>query len=152
MLAGNIEEHQVLEDEISKLIRMAEELSVNSGISEGIKFNYAISAFHSNYLIHIQHEEGEVLDLLWENFTDEELLILNAQIVKSFTPAQVINSYKYIIPALNPEEQFRLLAGLKANAPQPFFLQIMEMLRSLLQSKYINRLEEQLCTNENAIK
>ena len=69
-----------------------------------------------------------MLPLIWDNFSDDELMGQHGRIMASFTPEQILIGFKYIVPALNPIERGIIMGGFKANAPAPFFDSVMAML------------------------
>jgi hypothetical protein len=65
----------------------------------------------------MNEEETEMNKVIWEHFTDEEVLGWQGQILSKLTPAQFFKWFKYIIPALTQLEQRIMLGGFKQNAP-----------------------------------
>jgi len=124
----NLAEHERLEAQIASLKEMLNAIEPGShpGVLAG--FYGAFSNFHAEYLTHMAMEEGKMLPLIWDNFSDEELMGQHGRIMASFTPKQILLWFKYIIPALNPMERGIIMGGFKANAPAPFFDSVMAML------------------------
>ena len=145
----NAEEHEELEKEVEALLHQINSITTSSPPAEGANFYTAVSNFHSKYLAHMAHEESEILDLIWENFSDQELIQMHEEIMKTFSPEQVIMWFKCIVPALNPMEQLALMGGFKSAAPAFFFDSVMEILSSLMPKKNVDRLLKMLTGTEN---
>lgn len=126
----NHEDHEILEAIVAKLVKQVENLSIKSTPTDFLDFFMEISDFHSKYLAHMLMEEREVLKAIWANFTDEELIAQHRRIVSSFTPEKILRWYRFIVPALNPQERKMVLNGMKANAPEAFFKELMEVVKA----------------------
>jgi len=70
---------------------------------------------------HMAEEEKVTLPLLWEHFTDEELMAMEGRIVAGLKPEQAIFSIGLMIPAMNPAERIRFLSFARSSAPRPAF-------------------------------
>lgn len=97
---------------------------------DGHKFYTELSAYYSDYLQHMAEEETEIQQLLWDNFTDEELIQHRIRIMARMQPGQLLTWMKYILPALNQRERIGLLTGFKASAPEAFYNQALETART----------------------
>ncbi|WP_304517157.1 hemerythrin domain-containing protein [Cecembia rubra] len=142
----NHEEHEYLEGMVAELEQKVNALEVGNSPEDFFDYFLDFSEFHSKYLSHMIFEERMVLQLIWENYSDEELIQQHHSIVSSFTPEKILRWFKYIIPALDPSERMMALAGLKANAPKSFFYQLVNVIGSemdpLVFSKLLKSLEE----------
>lgn len=127
---GNVFGHEFLEAIITKLDKKAEQLSVESTPTEFLDFFLDISDFHSKYLAHMLMEEREVLKAIWANFTDEELIVQHHRILSSFTPEKILRWFRFIVPALNPQERKIVHGGMKAIAPKVFFNELLEVIKA----------------------
>ena len=129
----NITEHEQLESEIDSMKKELDAISCDSPPNVLSDFYSSISNFQSKYLAHMAMEESKMNQLIWKNFTDEELMGLHGKIMSTFTPEQIMMWFKYIVPALNPFERTIIMGGFKANAPTPFFDSVLDMLSGLMQ-------------------
>ena len=127
--ARNVEEHKALEEEISEFVRQLESITVTSEPASGAKYYESVSRFFANYLNHMAMEESDMNPLIWENFSDEEIMSWQGRIMSTLTPAHISSFFKYMVPALNPFERNIMLGGFKANAPAAFFDSVIGMLK-----------------------
>ena len=74
-------------------------------------------------------EESKMNSLIWKHFTDEELMGIHGKIMSTLAPEHIVLLFKYIVPALNPMERNIILSGFKANAPEEFFRQVLDVAR-----------------------
>lgn len=116
----NVIEHELLDAEFSALQSLFNTMAVESAPAVLAHFYAAFSVFQAKYLAHMEMEESKMNPLFWDNFSDEELLGVQGQVMAWLTPDQKMMWFKYMIPAMNPVERVVLLSGVKANAPQPF--------------------------------
>ena len=65
----------------------------------------------------MSEEERDINKVLWDHFSDEEILSMQGQILAKLTPDQFFKWFKYIIPSLSQFEQSLMLGGFKGNAP-----------------------------------
>jgi hypothetical protein len=95
--------------------------------------NFAL--FQSQYLEHT-HEEETVTELLLQHyFTDAELIEHRQTIMKKLEPNTLLLWLKYIIPAQRIDESVGMLTGLKTNAAEAFFNQVMETLKAEMEEE-----------------
>ena len=106
--------------------------------------NFAL--FQSQYLEHTHEEETVTELLLQQYFTDEELMQHRQTIMKKLEPNTLLLWLKYIIPAQRIDESVGMLAGLKANAPEAFFKQVLETIKAEMERERYNGLELKLKT------
>ncbi|MFD2203233.1 hemerythrin domain-containing protein [Shivajiella indica] len=142
----NQEEHEYLEGLVNTLEQQVNELQAGSPPVKFFDYFLDLSEFHSKYLAHMIYEERKILGLIWNFYSDEELMEQHHSIVSSFSPEKILRWFRYIIPALDPSERLMALGGLKANAPKEFFNQLMENIQSEMSERdffaLIDSLEE----------
>jgi hypothetical protein len=147
--ANDMAEHEEIEAEQLKLKKMLEEIYRMSQASEnpdalGFKFYFELSKFQSLYFMHMYGEETETQNLLWANFTDEELIAMRTKIISRIKPDFFLKWCGYLIPALTPAERNLILTGIKANAPAEFFMDIMGVAEKSLSSEDYKKLVNNL--------
>jgi hypothetical protein len=74
--------------------------------------------FQSAYLDHIDEEDVELEKVLQQNFTDEELIQHQIEIMKQMEFSTLLLWFKYIVPARRTEENAQVIRNFKANAPE----------------------------------
>ena len=125
----NVEEHEALEKTVEQISDFVGRLTVEASPVEGVEFSSMLNGFHAKYLDHMAMEESKMNPLIWKHFTDEELMGMHGAIMAKLAPDQIVLWFKYIVPALNPMERNIILSGLKANAPEEFFDQVLSVIR-----------------------
>ena len=129
----NIAEHAQLEKEIEVMKQTLNTITTDSTPDKASDFYTAVTNFQSKYLAHMAMEESKMNALIWEHFTDADLMGQHGQIMSTLTPEQIMMWFKYIVPALNPFERTIIMGGFKENAPKPFFDSVLDMLSGLMQ-------------------
>jgi len=107
----------------------------------GAEYYLAFTEFHSKYLDHISKEERITQPLLWEHFTDEELMGHRGRIMSQLEPTMLLTWFRYSVPAQSHPERVEILSGFKKMAPEPFFNQSMGVLKEVLTSQEYSNLE-----------
>lgn len=110
----------------------------------GYAFYQGLSRLHAGHLEHMLEEETGTQVLMWQHFTDEEMMQVHGQVIRSIAPNVMLTWMKYILPAQAPAERLQLLGGLQANAPEPFFRQVMEVAKGVLSTPELTWLEKKL--------
>jgi hypothetical protein len=129
------DDHDLIHHTQSELENLLENLHSGASsdkVSEGKKFYDRLNLFHADYLRHMTVEDSEIQDLLWDNFSDEELMGHRNKIMGTMPPQTLLVMFKYIIAALSPAERIGLLQGFKMNVPEPFFNQSLDVIRPTL--------------------
>ena len=130
----NIKEHELFEQQVDQIDTFLKNLTTASSPAEGIQFYAMLNGFHSKYMDHMAMEESVMNPLIWDHFTDEELMGIHGSIMAKLDPEHITQWFKYIVAALNPMERTVILTGFKANAPEEFFNQVLEVIREEMPS------------------
>lgn len=142
--SANIDEHEQLEKDVKSFEVQLKNITVSSAPGSGAKFYESVYNFHSKYIAHMAMEERDMNTLIWDNFTDEELMGWQGQIMSTLTPDQIMMWFKYIVPALNPFERSIIMGGFKENAPSEFFNSVLEMLKGYMSENDHSQLRNML--------
>lgn len=145
----NSDDHVAIERHQAELEKMLDELAAQAAsgtVTDDLttQFYMELNRFHSAYLLHMLEEEGTTQKLLWEHFTDEDLMGITRQIVAHIPPGTMMLWFKYSAPAMNHPERLNWLRDVKAGAPEPVFNHIMESLKPVLPETEFRRLEQGL--------
>jgi hemerythrin-like domain-containing protein len=97
-----------------------------------LEFYRAWSRFVAFYLGHIDFEEEQVMPLLWELCTQEELAERFRQIMADLTPKQLMYNLGIIFPAMNPSERFMTLKMGQQMMPAEAFQAALKVVESVL--------------------
>lgn len=124
------DDHEKLERIQDNLQRQLEQLRGTETVEEMHSLYLSFALFQSQYLEHTHEEESVTELLLQKHFSDDELIQHRQAIMKKLQPNILLLWLKYVIPAQRIDESLGMLSGLKANAPQPFFAQVMETIKN----------------------
>jgi hypothetical protein len=111
-----LDDHQKVEE-----VQHALQKKLNEPIHNGHDFYLEACKFQAVYLEHINHEETVTEKILWELFTDEELIGHRMEILKAIEPAMMMLWLKYGIPASTIADSIAMLKGFKQGAPAEAF-------------------------------
>lgn len=104
----------------------------------------AVAVFMGENLLHMEQEEGQDNAVLWEAYSDEELVALEGRLVASLKPEELAAAFRLMVPALAPAERAHFLAGLRAKAPAPVFEGLFGLALSVLPDPAAARLRADL--------
>jgi len=97
------------------------------------RFYLGLASFTAAYLEHCEFEEFEVMVLLSQHLTFDELLAIDNAIVASIPPDMMAKSAALMLPAMNVDDQAELYAGARAGAPPEVFAGMVALAESVLE-------------------
>jgi hypothetical protein len=142
--AHDRDDHEKLHEIQNALQRQLLELSGSETPEQMHSFYLNFALFQSQYLEHTHEEETVTELLLQQHFTDAELIQHRQTIMKKLEPNTLLLWLKYIIPAQRIDESVGMLSGLKANAAEAFFKQVIETIKAEMDQERYDELEVRL--------
>lgn len=134
------QDHHSLHIALSKLEQKVQALS-NADAPSALHLIYSdLAKFFADYLLHMEDEESTLNEAIWTHFSDPEILAWQDNIMSKLSLADQMLWFKYIVPALNSMERQILLGGVKANAPQEVYQQVIDALSEYLSDAEITAL------------
>ena len=91
-----------------------------------------LAGFTSEYLVHQDLEEREIMPVLERRLGVDATLAMHAAIVGSIPPDELARSLAFMLPAMNVFDRVEMLGGIRAAAPAPAFDAIVGLARSVL--------------------
>ena len=120
------EDHKIVHKQLDELLACFGEIKKKPADFEkveelSLEFYRAWARFTAFYLKHIDYEEENVMPSLWKLCTNDELLETFKKILADQTPKELMNSIKFMLPAINPKERVIIItAGRAASTPETF--------------------------------
>ena len=106
----------------------------------------AITKAFIDYMIynlqHMQREEIDLNKLLWDHFTDEDILKIVDQIVASIPPSAMAIEAGRFMNAVNSQEAIDWLTEVKENAPEPVFASLFQLTDIYLPERFRARVQD----------
>ncbi len=100
----------------------------------GIEVHERFNEYVGIYLGHLYREETELQKVLWDNFTDAELIAVGAAIVSDIPPGRTRGEFlPEMCASYNPDEISMVLKRIKANAPPEVFQRMTQIAESVMQ-------------------
>ena len=103
-----------------------------------------LASFTAEYLQHQEFEEFEVMVMLSQYVSPEELRAIDNAIVASIPPEQMLKSAAYMLPAMNIVDQTELYAGARAGVPPEVFEGMLMLAESVLEPERYEALARRL--------
>ena len=121
--ASFAEDHKE-DDALTKEIKqLSARIRTSNGVPQvelGVEVHERFNAYVGIYLGHLYREETELQEALWDNFTDEEIIAMDAAIAKEIPPERMGDWLTEMCASYNPDEISLILNILKAEAPPRF--------------------------------
>ena len=144
--AGTGEDHVGHEESIRRLeLALEAAEGTGPGREAALRRLYRdLAHFVGENLLHMGEEEHGNNIVLWNHYSDEELLDIERALVASTGPAEQRLVLSWMLPALNRGERARKLAGIRAAAPEPVYRQMLGLAQARLSERDWQRLAEDL--------
>jgi hypothetical protein len=116
--------HAEIDAELLEIERLTTRLSDSEGsdaIIAGLELYHYLSLFTARYLAHMALEEGEVMASLRDAMPVRELFDVDMRLRGAVAPDLMCRFITVMVPAMNPDERFSMLAGMQAGAPAEIF-------------------------------
>jgi hypothetical protein len=97
------------------------------------RFYLGLASFTAEYLKHQEFEEFEVMVMLSQHLSVDELLTIDNAIVASIEPDMMARSAALMLPAMNIEDQTDLYEGARAGVPPEVFQGMLMLAESVLE-------------------
>jgi len=131
MIASFEQEHKEDLSLGNKLRHLQNMYNATESAEERIMAGSVITRAFRDYMIfnleHMQREEVELNKLLWDHYTDEELLEINARIVATIPPAEMTSASQWFMRSINKAEARSWLIAVKQTAPDFVFDSLFEL-------------------------
>lgn len=88
-----------------------------------------LALFVAHNFEHMHVEETAHNQVLWDRYSDAELMELHARLVASLPPEENLFVLRWMIPAMTPAERLEVLGGMKAHAPAPAFAAALDVVQ-----------------------
>ncbi|MFM1807502.1 MAG: hypothetical protein RLZZ242_227 [Bacteroidota bacterium] len=137
----NHDDHEAMEALEHDMMDTIKALESNPNMQTQEEAYQAVNLFIREYFRHMSEEEGDMNKNIWENFSDEDILRWQGQILSKLSPEQFFKWFKYIIPALNPFEQQIMLGGFKENAPSEAYNSTVQALKPFVTEKQFSNIQ-----------
>jgi hypothetical protein len=103
-----------------------------------------LALFIAGNFEHMNVEETSHNAVLWARYTDAELHGIHAALLASLPPHEMMFAIRWMVPYMNPAERAGMLGGMKANAPEPVFQAVIDMVRPFLTNREWEKLASAL--------
>ena len=109
-----------LSDEVQGIARQILGARGADRVGLGIELHEKLNSYIGVYLGHLHREETVLQQVLWDNFTDEELVGIEMEIVASVPQDVMADFLTEFCSTYSAEEIAPILGNIKANAPAEF--------------------------------
>lgn len=97
-----------------------------------------LALFVADNFRHMHVEETAHNAVLWARYTDAELVAIHDELVASIPAADMMDTLRWMVPAMNPAERSALLEDMKDHAPEAAFAAALDVGRPhLTQTEWV---------------
>lgn len=106
---------------------VAVETAAAAGRAEAGRALYlAFAAYIADDFAHMHEEETVTAPVLWQHFSDEELLAIEMRIISSLPPEENMAFTRMMLPAMNPAQRAMMVGGMLEAMPREVFAAVVE--------------------------
>jgi hypothetical protein len=145
--ARTSEDHLEHEEAIEALESLAEAVECSTGAERravATRLYREVALFVAENLVHMDVEESHNTAVLWDTYTDEELIAIEHAIVSSIPPADQVRFQRWMLPSVTPAERAGMLIGMRQAAPAHAFEATLGAARPHLNAKEWGKLQAAL--------
>jgi len=125
LIAQLIEEHHELTRREVALAKSARDLlamdSPERRVEAGVRLNQEANELFGVYIVHMNREETELVPLMREHFSNEQMAAMRGAIIGQLPPDRFMAILGWMLPALNVGELTEFLGGVRRGAPPQVF-------------------------------
>lgn len=99
-----------------------------------------LALFLAENLQHMHIEETANNAILWENYSDSELMALHERLLSSIPPEAMQKTMRWMVPAMSHPERAHMMLDMQAKAPPSVFAAVVESMRNLLSHRDFDKL------------
>ena len=126
-----LEDHREVVRRIAGVWKIADEVKTlrnqEERVDMGNKLNRTANDLFAFYLTHLNGEESTLVPAMWKHFTDEQIIAMRTNILRSLTAERAAQWNSWLFPSLNISELTGMFIELKKNAPAPVFQNMARM-------------------------
>lgn len=131
LVADLIADHHELTRQELAIAAAAHELlalpSAADRIAAGVRLNQRANGLFAAYISHMNREESDLVPLMAEHFTNEEMFAMRGKIMAGMPPERMMAILGWMLPSLNATELADLLSSIRPAAPPPFFRAVTDL-------------------------
>lgn len=137
---GHLQSIAALQEEAAALRKAPEAARAGSAH----RLYHHLASFVAENLEHMHYEETAHNALLWQLYSDEELLAVHDRLLASVKPADMLLCLRWMAPTLRPQELLMVLADIRKSAPPPAFAQVMGLVHDAVDTPRWQKLQAAL--------
>ncbi len=103
-----------------------------------------LALFAGENFVHMHHEEVAHNAVLWDAYTDAELVALEDSIKAHHPPPAMRRALRWMLPTMTPAQRAGMLAGMRAGAPAHLYRGALELARTYVDPDGWRKLEAAL--------
>ena len=124
--------HEGAIEEIEALLLATERADTATRAQHAHLLYQRFSLLFAEQLEHMHHEETENNPLLWQAYSDEELVQIHDALVQAIPADDVALAMRWMVPAVTPAERAQMLGAIQEKTPARIFAATLESLRPYL--------------------
>ncbi len=127
MIEGEHDTDEALSEQMKNKMEALRFAPVELKDRTGRQLFYLFIEFTGFNLIHMNKEEHILNEILWENYSDEELMAITGEIMKNIPPSEMMEIFPWMMKGITNLELIGFLADLEKGLPTETFDAVMNM-------------------------
>lgn len=107
--------------------RLLEVNSPEGRVAAGVRLNQLANELFAAYLAHMNREETELVPLMQEHFSNDQMIRMRGVIMGRMPPDRMFAILGWMLPSLNVTELTDLLTSLRPGAPPQVFQAVVDL-------------------------
>jgi len=114
-------------------------------------FYRSFALFMAENVVHMAKEESEHNAVLWDCYSDEEILAIEHALVSHIAPEMMPLTLSYMVPAMTPAERAGFLGAMREAMPAEVFASVVEGISPLLSATHRIKLRDALQLQDDRV-
>ena len=143
-IAGEHEQHEHDIRSLRNYLRVLVAAPRNERAPAAAALYHALALFTSHNLAHMYIEETDHNRLLWQHYSDAEIIGIHQRLLAQIPPPEMQVAMRFMLPAMAPAERLSTLLGIQASAPAFVFEGMLGLAKSVLPAPEWEKLDAAL--------
>ncbi len=103
----------------------------------GYKLYLALTRYAATQFGHMAEEETEIIEALWQGYTDDEIIRAENALVASIEPPKAATYFTWMVPGMNEPEREVFLGAMRRGAPPEAVAFVEELARTAREARLV---------------
>jgi hypothetical protein len=121
------DDHSMVQNLLHLISKWKKSRDEDSRIMVGLEIHYLFNEFVAFNLYHMNKEEKALNQVLWDNYTDQEIIQIERTLLSHIPPEDLTAESRWMMRAINNSEILDWLTSIKTGAPEEVYKGFLKM-------------------------